>query len=217
MTGLSKLIANNAAWSDQIEREKPGFFAELAKQQAPEYLWIGCSDSRVPANQIIGLAPGEVFVHRNVGNVVVHTDLNFLSVLQFAVDLLKVKHVLVVGHYGCSGVRAALEGQRVGISDQWLQHIRDVVQLNRRELDQIADIDLRAERLCELNALHQATHVCGTSIVRDAWARGQELVIHGWAYSLKNGRVHELDFDVGSADEFAAMSRRFEERRRAMA
>jgi len=180
-------------------------------------LWIGCSDSRVPANQIIGLAPGEVFVHRNVGNVVVHTDLNFLSVLQFAVDLLKVKHVLVVGHYGCSGVRAALEGQRVGISDQWLQHIRDVVQLNRRELDQIADIDLRAERLCELNALHQATHVCGTSIVRDAWARGQELVIHGWAYSLKNGRVHELDFDVGSADEFAAMSRRFEERRRAMA
>jgi carbonic anhydrase len=212
-TDLDQLIQNNHAWAARTEQEKPGFFSRLAKQQAPEYLWIGCSDSRVPANEIIGLAPGEVFVHRNVGNVVVHTDLNFLSVLQFAVDLLKVKHVIVVGHYGCSGVRAALDRQRVGISDQWLQHIRDVVQLNRHELLALEDADLRAERLCELNALHQATHVCETAIVRDAWERGQSLVVHAWVYGLKDGRVRELGFDVGSAAEFARQANRLDQMR----
>ena len=202
MSDLDHLIENNRAWARKTELDRPGFFATLAKQQAPKYLWIGCSDSRVPANEIIGLAPGEVFVHRNVANVVVHTDLNCLSVIQFAIDVLKVRHIIVVGHYGCSGVKATLDRVRVGLADQWLQHVRDVAQAHRRELIDEANDERRADRLCELNAIQQAIHVCDTTIVRDAWERGQDLRVHAWCYGLKDGQVHELGFDVGGAAEF---------------
>ncbi|GAC1629897.1 MAG: carbonate dehydratase [Nevskia sp.] len=215
MPDLKDLLENNRAWALRTEQQRPGFFAALAKQQAPEYLWIGCSDSRVPANEIIGLAPGEVFVHRNVGNVVVHTDLNCLSVIQFAIDVLKVKHIIIVGHYGCSGVRAALDRVRVGLADQWLQHIRQIAQEHSRELTAEPDAERRADRLCELNALHQAMHVCETTIVRDAWERGQSVQVHAWCYGLKDGRVHELGFNVGTAVEFAHARELFGERRAA--
>ncbi|MBV8063171.1 MAG: carbonic anhydrase [Nevskia sp.] len=196
------MLQRNRSWALRTEVERPGFFSTLAKQQTPEYLWIGCADSRVPANEIIDLPPGEVFVHRNIANVVVHSDLNFLSVLQFAVEVLKVKHVLVVGHYGCGGVRAALDRQRVGLADNWLQHVRDVATEHRQELVRIEDDDRRADRLCELNSLEQATNVCETTVVRDAWERGQELCVHSWVYSLKDGRVRDLDFSVAGAAEF---------------
>ena len=213
MSDLKHLIDNNREWALRTELQRPGFFEALAKQQAPQYLWIGCSDSRVPANEIIDLAPGEVFVHRNVGNVVVHTDLNLLSVLQFAVDVLKVRHVIVVGHYGCSGVKAAIDHARIGLADQWLQHIRQVARQHRFELTEEADDERRADRLCELNAIEQATHVCETTILRDAWDRGDEVQVHAWCYGLKDGRVRELGFDVGSAAEFARSRERFGERR----
>lgn len=205
MSDVSHLIANNRAWAQRAERERPGFFATLAKQQAPEYMWIGCSDSRVPANEIIGLEPGEVFVHRNVANVVVPTDLNCLSVLQFAVDVLKVKHVLVVGHYGCGGVRAVLDGARVGLADNWLLHVRDVAERFRGTLDAIADPVQRADRLCELNAITQAMHVCETTIIRDAWERGQRVWVHAWVYGLKDGLARETGFSVGSTAEVARL------------
>lgn len=199
---LDHLLQKNRSWALRTEVERPGFFAALAKQQSPEFLWIGCADSRVPANEIIDLPPGEVFVHRNVANVVVHSDLNFLSVLQFAVEVLKIKHIMVVGHYGCGGVRAALDRQRVGLADNWIQHVRDVATEHRRELAQIEDDDRRADRLCELNSLEQATNVCETTVVRDAWERGQPLCVHSWVYGLKDGRVRDLDFSVCSAAEF---------------
>lgn len=199
---LQHLLDNNRAWAESVNRTRPGFFAGLAKQQAPEYMWIGCSDSRVPANEIIGLDPGGVFVHRNVANVVVATDLNCLTAVQYAVDVLKVKHILVVGHYGCGGVRAALDGTRVGLADNWLQHVRDVASRHRRELTGESNDDQRADRLCELNAITQASHVCETTIVRDAWERGQALRVHAWVYSLKNGLAHETGFSAGSAAEF---------------
>jgi carbonic anhydrase len=200
---LDHLLKKNRDWAARIEKERPGFFAALAQQQSPEYLWIGCADSRVPANEIIDLPPGEVFVHRNIANVVVHSDLNCLSVLQFAVEVLKVKHILVVGHYGCGGVRLALERKRVGLADNWLQHVRDVATEHRQELAQIENDDQRADRLCELNSLDQAMHVCETTVVRDAWERGQELQVHSWVYSLKNGCARDLGFSVGSAADFA--------------
>ena len=203
MPNLEHLLQKNREWAARIEKERPGFFAALAKQQSPEYLWIGCADSRVPANEIIDLPPGEVFVHRNIANVVVHSDLNCLSVLQFAVEVLKVKHILVVGHYGCGGVRLALERKRVGLADNWLQHVRDVATEYRQERAQIENDDQRADRLCELNSLEQAMHVCETTIVRDAWERGQELQVNGWVYSLKDGRARDLGFSVGSAAEYA--------------
>ena len=202
MTPLDHLLQRNRSWALRTEVERPGFFAALAKQQSPEYLWIGCADSRVPANEIIDLPPGEVFVHRNVANVVAHSDLNCLTVLQFAVDILQVKHIIVVGHYGCSGVHAALERKRVGLADNWLQHVRDVAHDHRHELSAIEHDELRADRLCELNAIEQASNVCETTIVRDAWLRGQELYVHAWVYGLKDGRVRDLDFCVGSAAEF---------------
>ena len=202
MSALDHLLQRNRAWALRTEVERPGFFAALAKQQTPEYLWIGCADSRVPANEIIDLPPGEVFVHRNVANVVAHTDLNCLTVLQFAVDILQIKHIIVVGHYGCSGVRAALERQRVGLADNWLQHVRDVAHDHRHELSAIEHDEPRADRLCELNAVEQASNVCETTIVRDAWLRGQELQVHAWVYGLKDGRVRDLDFCVSSAAEF---------------
>jgi carbonic anhydrase len=199
---LDHLLQKNRAWALRTDVERPGFFAALARQQSPEYLWIGCADSRVPANEIVDLPPGEVFVHRNIANVVVHSDLNCLSVVQFAVDVLKVKHIIVVGHYGCGGVKAALERARVGLVDNWLQHVRDVATEHRHELARIENDDLRADRLCELNSLEQASNLCETTIVRDAWERGQELWVHSWVYGLKDGRVRDLDFSVGSAAEF---------------
>lgn len=201
MSHLDHLFENNRSWSEKIRAEDPGFFDRLSKQQAPEYLWIGCSDSRVPANQITGLDPGEVFVHRNVGNVVVHSDLNCLSVLQYAVDVLRVKHVLVVGHYGCGGVKAALHGLRVGLVDNWLRHIQDVRQKHTALIDGIADPDLRHDRLCELNVIEQVFNVSHTTIVRDAWDRGQDLTVHGWVYSLENGLANDMSISVCKHDE----------------
>jgi carbonic anhydrase len=200
MTDLDELLRNNRDWAERVRHEDPQFFERLSQQQAPKYLWIGCSDSRVPANQIMGLAPGEVFVHRNIANVMVHTDLNCMSVIQFAVDVLRIEHILVVGHYGCGGVHAALTGTRVGLADNWIRHVGDVAQKHASMLDNLAP-DLRDDRLCELNAIEQAENVCLTTVVRDAWARGQTLSVHGWVYSLLDGRVRELGMDVDSADQ----------------
>ena len=201
MPSLSELLRHNREWADRVSAEDPGFFERLSRQQAPEYLWIGCSDSRVPANQIIDRAPGEVFVHRNIANVVVHTDLNCLSVIQFAVDVLKVKHILVVGHYGCGGVHAALHGRRLGLSDNWVRHVSDVAEKHRDTLDAFGDDELRHDRLCELNVLEQAAHVCETTVVQDAWARGQPLSVHGWIYGLEDGLLRDLGFAVNRPAE----------------
>lgn len=191
MTALHKLFDNNRAWAARISQRDPHFFATLAQQQTPEYLWIGCSDSRVPANEIVGLLPGELFVHRNVANLVVHTDLNCLSVLQFAIDVLKVRHVIVCGHYGCGGVRAALDGQRHGLIDNWLRHIQDGARPYRDELEAL-DFDARVNRLCELNVLEQVRSVQRTTVVQDALNRGQALTIHGWIYDIRDGLLKDL-------------------------
>jgi len=198
-TELEALLRNNRDWAEAIRREDPGFFARLSGQQAPQYLWIGCSDSRVPANQILGLAPGEVFVHRNIANVMVHTDLNCMSVIQFAVDVLQVRHILVVGHYGCGGVSAALHGTRVGLADNWIRHVGDVAQKHAALLEKMP-AGRRLDALCELNAIEQAENVCLTTVMRDAWARGQPLAVHGWVYSLGDGVVRELGMDVEGPD-----------------
>jgi carbonic anhydrase len=193
MIGVKELFERNKAWAARTKASEPDFFSALSQQQAPEFLWIGCSDSRVPANQITGLAPGEVFVHRNVANLVVHTDLNCLSVLQFAIDLLGVHHVIVCGHYGCSGVHAALTGQKVGLADNWLRHVQDVRESHAAELDAIADPEQRERRLCELNVLAQVRHVCEATVVQDAWFRGQPLAVHGWIYGVENGLLRDLE------------------------
>jgi carbonic anhydrase len=203
MTTLDELLRNNRDWADGVRLEDPMFFKRLSQQQAPKYLWIGCSDSRVPANQILGLAPGEVFVHRNIANVVVHADLNCLSVIQFAVDLLKVEHILVVGHYGCSGVHASLTGKRVGLADNWLRHVGDVAQKHMVLLDEVETDSMKHARLCELNAIEQVVNVCQSTIVQDAWARGQPLSVHGWVYSLLDGRVRNMGMDVSAPEELA--------------
>lgn len=195
MKTLPQLFDNNRRWAAGINAARPGFFQRLAAQQSPEYLWIGCADSRVPANEIVGLDPGELFVHRNVGNLVVHTDLNCLAVVQYAVDVLRVKHVIVTGHYGCGGVQAALDGSRLGLIDNWLRHIREVYRNHRAEIDAL-DPSRRAARLCELNVIQQARNVADTTIVRDAWARGQELWVHSWIYSLGDGLLRDLEFTV---------------------
>ncbi len=200
---LESLFASNRAWADRMRAQHPGFFEKLAKQQNPDFLWIGCSDSRVPANEIVGLLPGEVFVHRNIANVVVHTDLNCLSVIQFAVDVLKVEHIMVVGHYGCAGVRAALFGDRVGLADNWLHHIHDVRDKHVEALRPIVLADARTDRLCELNVIEQVANVCQTTIVRDAWERGQDLAVHGWIYGLKDGLLRDLGVTVTSGEEAA--------------
>src|SRR5579862_953866 len=187
MDKLPQLFANNRAWAEGISRRQPDFFKRLAAQQSPKYLWIGCADSRVPANEIVGLMPGEVFVHRNVANVVVHTDLNCLSVLQYAVDVLKVEHIIVVGHYGCGGVRAAWEGRPLGLIDNWLRHVQDVAERHVGYLRSLPDAASVADRLCELNVVEQVHHVARTTIVSDAWARGQPLTLHGWIYGLSDG------------------------------
>jgi len=193
MTSVKDLFQRNRDWAAGMRAADPTFFSSLANQQSPEFLWIGCSDSRVPANQITGLAPGEVFVHRNVANLVVHTDLNCLSVLEFAIDLLKVRHVIVCGHYGCSGVHAALTGQKVGLADNWLRHVQDVRENHAAELDALADPVARARRLCELNVVEQVRHVCESTAVQDAWARAQPLEVHGWIYGLEDGLLRDMD------------------------
>ena len=198
---LSHLFANNRAWAEETRSRSPEFFSKLAQQQAPEYLWIGCSDSRVPANQIVGLLPGELFVHRNVANVVTHSDLNCLSVLQYAIEVLKVKHVIVCGHYGCGGVLAALEGTRLGLIDNWLRNVVDVADKYRAELDALPDSAARHERLCELNAREQAISVAQTSFVRDAWLKGQPLSVHSWIYSIHDGLLRDLGATVSSGDD----------------
>jgi len=198
---LKELLDRNKDWAAKVNAEDPTFFERLSRIQAPKYLWIGCSDSRVPANQITGLMPGEVFVHRNIANVVVHTDLNCLSTLQFAVDVLKVENILVVGHYGCGGVHAALTGARLGLVDNWLRHVGDVACKHAELLAGIPDEARRHARLCELNVVEQVVNVCHTTIIRDAWARGQKVSVHGWVYSLRNGLVSELGMGVDSLDE----------------
>ena len=192
MTDIADLFKRNRTWAASMRASDPAFFSSLANQQSPEFLWIGCSDSRVPANQITGLAPGEVFVHRNVANLVVHTDLNCLSVLEFAIELLKVRHVIVCGHYGCSGVHAALTGKKVGLADNWLRHVQDVRENHAAELDAIADTAARERRLCELNVMEQVRHVCESTVVRDAWARAQPLQVHGWIYGLEDGLLRDM-------------------------
>ena len=198
---LEQLFENNRAWAESMVAKDANFFKRLVSQQAPEYLWIGGSDSRVPANDIVNLLPGELFVHRNVANVVVHTDLNCLSVIQFAIDLLKVKHILVVGHYGCSGVHAALTERRVGLADNWLRHVKDVHQKYERYLGDVVPTPKRQDRLCELNVIEQVVNVCETTIVQDAWARGQNLTVHGWAYRLETGLVNVLGMSSSSKEE----------------
>ncbi len=193
---LDSLFKSNRNWAERILAAQPDFFEQLAKQQNPKYLWIGCSDSRVPANEIVGLMPGEVFVHRNIANVVVHSDLNCLSVIQFAVDVLKVEHIMVVGHYGCGGVHAALFGDRLGLVDNWLHHVNDVSTKHADALAAIGLSNARVDRLCELNVIEQVAHVCQTTIVRDAWERGQDLAVHGWVYGLKDGLLRDLNVTI---------------------
>jgi carbonic anhydrase len=197
---LTHLFQRNRQWAEKVRAEDPDFFAKLAQLQTPEYLWIGCSDSRVPANQITGLLPGEIFVHRNIGNVVVHSDLNCLSVLQFAIDVLKVRHVMVVGHYGCGGVRAALENIRVGLTDNWLRHIQDVRDKHAWVLAGEAE-DKRVDRLCELNVLEQVANIAHTTLVRDAWDRGQPLTVHGWVYGISDGLMRDVGIRASSVEE----------------
>jgi carbonic anhydrase len=203
MPKLVDLIQNNVNWSENIRKEDPGFFPALAQQQNPDYLWIGCSDSRVPANEIVGLLPGELFVHRNVANMVVHTDMNLLSVLQYAVDVLKVEHVIVCGHYGCGGVKAALQNCELGIIDNWLRAIKDLAYQKRELLDAIEIEEDRVNRLCELNVIRQVKNLCHTNIVQSCWNRGQPLAVHGWIYGLRDGLIKDLEVSVNSQQQLA--------------
>jgi carbonic anhydrase len=214
MAGLDHLLTNNRRWADRMRAEDPAFFEKLAEQQSPRYLWIGCSDSRVPANEIVGLLPGEIFVHRNVANVVVHTDLNCLSVIQFAVETLGVKHIIVCGHYGCGGVRASMESDNHGLIDNWLRHIQDVQQKHQALLSIAGDDRARFARLCELHVIEQVVNVCQTTVVRGAWRRGQPLTVHGWIYGLEDGLLRDLDLAVGGEAEQAAAYRKAIEARR---
>jgi len=199
-TSVKHLIQLNRQWAERIKSQDPEFFFKLSQQQAPEYLWIGCSDSRVPANEIVGLLPGELFVHRNVANIVVNTDMNCLSVIQYAVEVLKVKHILVVGHYGCGGVRASLENRELGLIDNWLRNLRDIAMYHREELDGLT-MDEKVNRMCELNVITQVNNVANSTIVQNAWRRGQTLTIHGWVYSLRNGVVKDLKVSISGAEQ----------------
>ncbi|MEI6377987.1 MAG: carbonate dehydratase [bacterium] len=201
MPSLTNLLSNNQAWAEDLSARDPKFFEDLAVQQRPEYLWIGCADSRVPAEKLVGLAPGEIFVHRNVANVIVHTDFNSLSVMQFAVDVLKVKHVIVCGHYGCGGVLATLRGERVGLADNWLRHVDDVLQKHEVLLSGWENETDKLNHLCELNVIEQVANVCKTTVVRDAWERGQELTVHGWIYGMRDGLLRDLHTSATSIDE----------------
>ena len=208
MSGIEQLLENNRQWAERVANAEPTFFSDLAQQQSPKYLWIGCSDSRVSANVIVDLAPGEVFVHRNVANLVNHTDVNCLSVLQFAVEVLKVEHVIVCGHYGCGGVLAAMDGKRHGLIDNWLRQIRDTANLYADRLDGISDGEERANELCRLNVAEQVLNVAETTVVQDAWGRGQELCIHGWIYGLKDGIIRDLEISVIRDEQLSDLRRR---------
>ena len=201
---LTALFARNRAWAERMKVNDPEFFSRLSSQQSPQYLWIGCSDSRVPANEIVDLLPGELFVHRNVANVVVHTDLNCLSVLQYAVDVLGVEHVIVTGHYGCGGVAAAMRNDKLGLIDNWLRHVQDVAHKHKADLAALTDDTERHDRLCELNVIEQVTNVCQTTVVQDAWLRGQSVAVHGWLYRLETGRLDDVTPCVTGPDELAA-------------
>jgi carbonic anhydrase len=205
MRTLGHLFEKNRAWAQSIQEHDPDFFRKLAEQQSPTYLWIGCSDSRVPANQIVGLLPGELFVHRNVANLVIHTDLNCLSVIQFGVDVLQVKHIIVCGHYGCGGVKAALCQEKHGLVDNWLRHVTDVFHQHEAQLLALPEVSDRHDRLCELNVIEQVVNVCETSIVQEAWGHGQELSVHGWIYGIQNGLLRDLDATVTNPDEVEAI------------
>lgn len=201
MTKLEHLFVRNRAWSENIKKSDPDFFNKLSKQQKPEYLWIGCSDSRVPANQIVDLLPGEIFVHRNIANVVVHTDLNCLSVIQYAVEVLEVKHIIVCGHYGCGGVKAALENKEHGLIDNWLRHIKDVYRFHQDKFSNIVDENNKLNLLCELNVIEQVANVCNTTIVQNAWKAKKELTVHGWIYSIENGLLKDLNVSISNIDQ----------------
>lgn len=209
MKTLKHLLDNNKAWSENVRQNRPTFFADLAQQQYPEYVWIGCSDSRVSASNIVGLMPGEVFVHRNIANLVIHTDMNCLSVLQFAVEVLQVKHIIVCGHYGCGGVNAALENKRHGLIDNWLRHIQDVANLYENVLAKIEDETDKLNKLCELNVIEQVLNVGETTIVQDAWERGQVLRVHGWIYDLTDGIIRDLNIHIESQSEVKTLRREF--------
>jgi carbonic anhydrase len=203
-TSISDLFTHNRAWAAEMERTRPGFFTNLKSQQKPKYMWIGCSDSRVPANQITGLEPGEVFVHRNVANVVVHSDLNALSTIQFAVEMLKVEHVMVVGHYGCGGVKAALDNVRIGLADNWLRHIQDVRDRHRVLLNNLPT-DKKIDALVSLNVIEQVVNVCQSTVLQDAWARGQQISVHGWVYGIHDGLLQDLRITVSGLDGLEAL------------
>src|SRR5687767_1262395 len=204
MKDLKRLLDQNRAWAANIKSSDPDFFQTLAKQQSPKFLWIGCSDSRVPATQLVGMIPGEMFVHRNVANVVVHTDFNCLSVMQYAVDVLKVEHIIICGHHGCGGVKAAMDNLQLGLIDNWLRHVQDVIRDHEHALLDIKDETKRLDRLCELNVVEQVLNVARTTIVQNAWQRGQELVVHGWIYGLEDGLLRDLGVSIDSADGLAA-------------
>jgi carbonic anhydrase len=207
MHPLQHLFDNNKRWVEAQTSRDTNFFKRLSTQQSPQYMWIGCSDSRVPANEIIGLEPGEVFVHRNVGNVVVHTDMNCLSVLQFAVEVLQVKHIIVCGHYGCGGVNTAMDHRQHGLIDNWLRHIKDVYDKYQMEVDIITDEELRRDRMCELNVTQQVANVCYTTIVQNAWLRGQTLSVHGWVYSVKDGLLKDLEITITGSGQLQEIFR----------
>ncbi|MCG8377650.1 MAG: carbonate dehydratase [Chlorobiales bacterium] len=201
MRVLKNLFEQNRKWAEKVKESDPDFFRKLSRQQNPEYLWIGCSDSRVPSNQIVGVLPGEIFVHRNIANLVVPSDLNCLSVIQYAVEVLKIKHIIVCGHYGCGGVKAAMEKDEHGLIDNWLHHIRDVYRAHNTEIDAIDDPSSKLDKMCELNVIEQVANVCNTTIVRNAWKSGQELSVHGWIYSIENGILQDLNVCVTGIDE----------------
>ena len=203
MGTLKTLLDKNREWADRIKETDPEFFSKLSGQQSPQYLWIGCSDSRVPANQIVDLMPGEVFVHRNIANLVIHTDLNCLSVIQFAVEVLKVKHIIVCGHYECGGVLAAMDGKEHGLIDNWLRHIKDTYRLYQARIDELSDAEKRSNLLCELNVVEQVANVCHTTTVQGAWKSGQSLSVHGWVYSIRNGILKDLNVSVANADDIS--------------
>jgi carbonic anhydrase len=208
MSDINSLLENNKAWAEDIKTHNPEFFRALSKEQSPKYLWVGCSDSRAPATQLVGLGAGELFVHRNVANVVVHTDFNCLSVMQYAVEVLKVEHIIVCGHYGCGGVRAAMENLQLGLIDNWLRHVQDVMQKHEAALSAIEDETERLDRLCELNVVEQVLNVSRTTIVQSAWGRGQELAVHGWIYGLHDGILRDLEMRVTGQGELSAAERR---------
>ncbi|MCI5210723.1 MAG: carbonate dehydratase [Candidatus Electrothrix sp. ATG2] len=201
MRTLKEIFDQNKQWAGKVRESDPAFFEKLSKQQHPQYLWIGCADSRVPANQIMDALPGEVFVHRNIANIVMHSDLNCLSVIQYAVDVLKVKHVIVCGHYGCGGIQAALQNEENGLIDNWLQSIKDVIRIHQRELDSFTGDKEKVDRLCELNVMEQVVNVCQTTIIRDAWKAGQELSVHGWIYGIEDGILKDMNICITKPEE----------------